>query len=388
MKILYIMHSGNLTYGAAKSLRYILCNQEVDYDLICTKRLYKLYGENIIRNFTENKVNKIYSMWLPYEYEVLLLKDRIKLSKYKTLRKYLRKYLTKLQALYSKFIICKIISKNKYDIVHLNSITLYPLISKKYKTIIHIREILDNKYNYKIFKYIKNAAGVIYIDHSTKKQFLNLSIKNDIVLNNPIDMTTCNMISMELILKKYKLNISNKTVFSIIGVIAESKGVDFIISCFMYLNLNNVILLVVGSGPKDYLKKCMKTACLNQNIIFTGEINEIEEIYFISDYVIRADEQFAIGRTVYEALFSGCDVILQGQEDNHKDMFYDELFYDKIHFYEPRNISEFTKKIFQLSQIKVKKDKYMANIKEYMEQLNMFYKNILKFGDSNYINER
>ncbi len=66
-------------------------------------------------------------------------------------------------------------------------------------------------------------------------------------------MTTCNMISMELILKKYKLNISNKTVFSIIGVIAESKGVDFIISCFMYLNLNNVILLVVGSGPKDYL---------------------------------------------------------------------------------------------------------------------------------------
>ncbi len=52
-------------------------------------------------------------------------------------------------------------------------------------------------------------------------------------------------------------------------------------------------------------------------------------------------------------------------------MFYDELFYDKIHFYEPRNISEFTKKIFQLSQIKVKKDKYMANIKEYMEQLNI-----------------
>lgn len=383
MKIVYIMHSGNLTYGAAKSLKFILNNQEASYDLICTKRLYKIYGENTIRKYTENKVNIIYPMWLPYEGEVLLLQERTKLSKYKTLRKNLRKYLTKLQALYSRIIIFKIITKNKYDIVHLNSLTLYPLISKKYKTIIHIREILDNKYNDKIFKYVKYACGVIFIDHSTKNSFLGLPIINDIVLNNPIDMTICNTISMENVIKNHKLNISNKTVFSIIGVITESKGVDFIINCFMHLNLDNVILLVVGNGSKDYLEKCMKIVDNNQNIIFTGEVSEIEDIYFISDYVIRADEQFAIGRTVYEALFSGCDVIMQGQENNHKDMFYDELFFNKIHFYEPRNIIEFTKKIFQLSQTKVKKNKYMTNIKEYMEQLNIFYENILKHGDNN-----
>ena len=383
MKILYILHSGNLTYGAAKSLKYILNNIEADYDLICTKTLFKNYGDNNIRKYTGNKVNKIYPMWLPYEDDILLLKSHLKLSKYKILRSIIRKYLTKTQALYSKYVIIKLIFKNKYDLVHLNSITLYPLISKKYKTIMHVREIYNNKFNYKFVKYIQQASGVIFIDHTTEKEFYNVLIKNKIILNNPIDMTTCNTKSKEKIFKKYKLDISNKVIFSVIGMISENKGIDFIIKCFKSLNSNNIRLLIVGNGLNEYFSQCLKIVDNDQKIIFIGEVSEIEDIYFISDYVIRADKQFAIGRTVYEALFSGCDVIMQGEEKNYKDMFHDELFSNKIHFYEPRNNIEFSKKIFQLSKTKVKKNKYMTNIKEYMKQLNIFYENILKHGDNN-----
>ncbi|MGD9679057.1 MAG: glycosyltransferase [Vulcanibacillus sp.] len=381
MKILYITHSGDLTYGAAKSLKYILNNIEVDYDLVCTKRLFKEYGEENIRVYTGNRVKNIYPMWLPYEDEVMLPNSHMKLSKYRILRGTIRKYLTKLQAMYSKLIIYRIICKNNYDIVHLNSIVLFPLIFSKFNTIIHIRELYNGKFKQKFSRYIQKASGVVFIDNATSQELIEIPIENKIILNNPIDMTALNEISEESILKKFKLSIKNKVVFSIIGVISPIKGVDFVVECFKSLNLENIILLVVGNGSKHYLKKCLEIASEDNRIIFIGEVNKIEEIYAISDYIIRADDKFGIGRTVYEGLYSGCSVILQGREKNHKDMFNDELFSNKIHFYEPRNLNELASKIIQLSHNKVKKEKQYSNVKEYMEQLNGFYKNILEKGN-------
>lgn len=382
MKILYITHSGDLTYGAAKSLKYILNNIDVEYDLICTKRLFKEYGEENIRIYTGNRVKNIYPMWLPYEDEVMLPKSYVKLSKYRILRGTIRRYLTKLQAMYSKLIIYKMIYKNNYDIVHLNSIVLYPLLSSKFNTIIHIRELYNGKSKQTFSRYIQMASGVVFIDNASSQELTDIPIEKKIILNNPIDMTSINELSQEVISKKYNISIKNKVVFSIIGIISPIKGVDFVIECFKSLNLDNIILMIVGNGSKQYLDNCIEIACNDDRIIFTGEIKKIEEIYAISDYIIRADDKFGIGRTVYEGLYSGCSVILQGSEENHKDMFNDELFSNKIHFYEPRNFNELANKIIQLSQNKVKKEKQYSNVKEYMEKLNCFYKKILEKGDN------
>ena len=67
-------------------------------------------------------------------------------------------------------------------------------------------------------------------------------------------------------------------------------------------------------------------------------MENVNGIYAISDFIIRGEECFGVGRTVYEGLYSGCNVIIQGERqiDLFKISGYDK-FKKKIFFYEPRN---------------------------------------------------
>lgn len=373
MNILYITHSGNLTYGAAQSLKYILQNVEYEYDLICTKSLYYEFGEKKLREYTGNKVNNIYPMWLPYEIDVVEISNKNALSIAKKMRGSARKYLTKIQSLISKIFIYKIINRNQYDLIHLNSIVLYPLISSRKKFVIHIRE-LYNGHNYKAFnKKISDASGIIFIDYAVQEAMNKVTVNKRIVLNNPIDMRYVKNISLDAVADKNGIDVLNKTIFAIIGVISPDKGVHFVIEAFKKINSNNIILLIVGDGYKPTVEHYKKIAGQDHRIIFTGQTDSIGGIYAISDYVIRADERFCIGRTVYEGLYAGCSVLMQGNENDYDKVFENEKFHEKIIFYEPRNEEDFIKKIKDLESKKIFTRSQSTNLDEYMNSLNAFY---------------
>lgn len=378
MKILFITHSGNLTYGAAKSLGLILGNIDFEYDLLCEKYLTKKYSIDEIRQYTGNKVNKIYSFWLPYEDQAVLMeKDN---SKYSIIRRKLSNLFVRLKSLIDKVKIYRIIKKESYDMIYLNSIVLYPLISKKYNFIIHIRELYSG-YNKKVIeKKVNMAKAIIFIDYATKNSFsktINEIKPKKYILNNPFDMKYVKSIDSNKIYQSYNIN-KDKVIFSIIGVVEKTKGVDFVINQFMNIKNKNAILLVVGSGDKNFVDYCKSIAFKDKRIYFLDEIVNIGEIYAISDYIIRGDIIFAIGRTIYEALYSSCDVIIPGLDSDKSNVFEFNKFEEKIHFYIPRNEVSLIDIISNCAGKKVIKELYYDNINKYITNISGVFNEILK----------
>lgn len=259
----------------------------------------------------------------------------------------------------------------EYDKIYLNSLVLWQLIRNEKSFYIHIREIFEGSTQLyeKISRNLEKTQGQIFIDYSTYEKFKN-NKGNKIILNNPFNMKKLKYISVDMALKKIGLE-KNKPIFSVIGMIYETKGVKFIIESFLETKVE-AYLLIVGEIKGTYAKECVKLAKSNCNIIFLGELKGIEEIYAISDFIIRGEPCFCIGRTIYEGLYSGCDVIVPGKQEDiqhYKDIF---DIRENIHFYEARNKEALIEQITQLKN-KVKTERHFkSNIESYTKKIKKF----------------
>lgn len=114
-------------------------------------------------------------------------------------------------------------------------------------------------------------------------------------------------------------NITNKKIVLYLSRIVRYKGLNYLIKAFKHLEneLNNVYLLIVGSG--DFEKYCKKLAYdLNiKNIMFKGYIDEKEiELYynlcnvFVLPSIFYKDYGEAIGYVVCESMSVGKPVIV------------------------------------------------------------------------------
>lgn len=369
MKLLFIVHSSNLVYGAAKSIGHVLQNIDLEYDVIFSNILRLKYSKNIINAFVGKNCKNIYYFNLPYESKVVLGLE----NDYLTLKNILRKIRLNIQKflfLINKNKINKVLVNGNYDIIHLNSIALFPLINNKHCFIMHVREIYNKKNNTDFYKKLSFLSGAIYIDEVVKKS-LNFYFKNEIILNNPIDMTKVKYLNREKILNKYKIG-KDSVIFSLIGTIIEAKGIDFVIKCINSVNTDGAKFLIIGSTSSPYAKKCIYLSKNNPNIIFLGEILNIEELYLISDYIIRSDSQFCIGRTIYEGLYAGCGVLIQGSQDEILKMPEYDIYKDRIFNYKPRDKFSFIEKIEKLSNSKIRRKEARSNIIDYMDSFKKF----------------
>lgn len=371
MKGLFVIHSTNLVYGASKSLAQLLNNVNFEYDLIFPKVLSDNISDEEIREIYGSRVQNIYRVWLPYE---LCFYGKPKLKVFsKTALKYIGKQIiSKL----NRNEINKIMVSGGYDFIYLNSLTLYPLINKKFKTFIHVREVVEcteRKFK-EIVTQLNKATGVVFIDYSSQHSFKD-HVTNELILNNPFNMKKLERINASDIYLKYNIPKDN-TIFTILGTVSEMKGINFIIRSFIKSNQPNTTLIIVGNNKNEYGDKCKELALEKNNIIFIDELNDPSEIYSITDYVLRGESMFTIGRTVYEGLYSGCNVIIQGnkKEDSQK-IFEYEKFKDNIFFYTPKNEAELVSTIKRQSGIKVKKRNYYSNIDKYVDTLESYIRN-------------
>jgi len=317
-----------------------------------------------------NLIN-IYRFWLPFE-KIFLGKSILDFRKFDTYKYIIKQLLSYISILFLRIHI----RKKGYWFVYLNSITLYPIINNSQNYFLHVREILDtsNFYYKKITRKMNKCKGVIFIDYSTYFPFIGIKAPS-IIMNNPIDMESVKGLDLKMICKNLNIDLNN-TVISILGTISEVKGVDFIINCLNQSSNRNIILLVVGDiedKKNSYSKHCQVIAKINKNIRFIGEMADVTSIYAISDYIIRGEPVFAIGRTIYEGLYSGCKVIVPGDIENCKDKIFNYYQYkEKIIFYEPRNELDLIKKINQLGKVEKNLDDFVSNTQDYQRMHTSF----------------
>jgi len=208
--------------------------------------------------------------------------------------------------------------KANIEQIYLNSITLWPMLfvlSKHIKIIMHIREILDlNKPFSEIAKstIINKCSELIAIDKKTAFPFLDCN-KKITIIRNPFEMKIARGLKEEkymIICKKYGVN-PDKIHVSLIGSIQAVKGQKFFCDIAKkFDNSDNFEFIIAGKGEGTYYRDIVNEVGKINNLHYVGEIENIEEIYAITHINIRCDNFFPLGRTVWEAYYSGCKVLL------------------------------------------------------------------------------
>lgn len=354
-KIIFITHVTNMVGGASQSLKNLISSFGQKVDLMAPKNL--MVSNKVLRDFYGENVNRIYRYDLPFRMSVRAISnEKCRWSdwcqrelKYKVNQKKIDRIL------------------NKYDVVHLNSYVLYPMIKKKYPMYIHVREVCNA--NFVVKKLIQlqfyRSHGIIYIDDVVKNA-LGIG-KRCIVLNNPIDQSKTKEVDLAIARNEYHID-EDETVFSFIVASSGTieKGLYFIIDSFLRANCEKTRLLIVGP------LKIEKYADYN-NVTFVGEVKQMEKIYAITDYVLRGDEIFTIGRTIYEGLYSGCNVIIPGDAElDSVKVFEYQRFKNRIFFYTPRNMESFIKIIQERAKEKKANILGISNIDNYVIQFKNF----------------
>lgn len=354
IRILFINHTADMIGGASQSLKNLITNLKEKADIIIPKDtsvrnqdIKKFYGSNI---------NKVYRCNLPYRQSIRIFEGIVDwIEWYQNEEKYKK----------DKGEIFQIIKKNDYDAIHLNSYVLYPLIRSKYPMYIHVREICNANWLVKkyIQPYFRRSHGIIYIDHTTKEA---LGVMNKcIVLNNPFDQRKTLEVNLQDARKKY--HIQGETVFTYIAATTSlTKGLSFVASAFLKAKCKNARLMIVGP---EKISKYAKYS----NVTFTGNISQMEEIYAITDYVLRGDNVAAIGRTIYEGLYSGCNVIIPGNDKYGMDsMFECDKFRKNIFFYKLRDMNSLIQVMQERNGRKKEGVLGLSNVEQYVKQFKRF----------------
>lgn len=110
---------------------------------------------------------------------------------------------------------------------------------------------------------------------------------NVYLLNNAIDLDKFQYNEKTRKIKRKELNISDDTlVVGHVGRFVEQKNHRFLIDIFNELHnkKNNSILLLAGQGPlMNEIKDKVKTLGLENNVMFLGQRNDINELYQVFD---------------------------------------------------------------------------------------------------------
>lgn len=366
MKALFVLHESRFVYGANRSLAELLKNIDYDFDILICKSFTRKIDEQGIRQLLGKHLRRIYICWLP-RYRCI---DFDRISAISELSHYINNFMALIYSGQRK----RIIKQGNYDYVHLNSVVLFPVIDCHTVYIMHIREIIDPAYyNIKMLvKKMRKAGGIICIDEATKISLRHIFPKErSITLNNPFSMLGLRNVSYEENLKKYALNAEN-IVFAMLGQVTENKGAKFVIRSFMEQHNENSRLLIVGNHDHSYGRECMEMAKDDKRIIFCGELADTSGIYRISDYIIRGDAQFCIGRTIFEGLYAGCGVIIPGCMDDLQSFPEGDIFKKKIMFYSPGDSSELSDMIEVQAGYKQTDRTLHSNIDDYVDKYNRY----------------
>lgn len=152
---------------------------------------------------------------------------------------------------------------------------------------------------------------------------------------------------------KKQFNLDGKFIVSSVGRITWLKDYETFIKSISIVKkkIPNIVGLIVGGyreDKKEYFETLNELAIrenVEKNIIFTGSINKIAEIYYLSDILVNASLKMGnVGRTVSESLAMDTPVIATTFEGLNN------IIKDGINGYviENKNVDDLSSKIIKL----------------------------------------
>lgn len=359
MKALFITHDAGL-YGASRSLQPVVSGFVGHVvDLMVSRRFVDNVSDSEVRLRFGNHLRRIHRYFLPFG---RVYHGKASHKAQSAISSAARALLWHVQ----RSAVMKLLDTEQYDIIHLNSLTLFGLVDPAYPFVIHVREIYDGT-DPMVCGALCAARGVIFIDEATKRPFQHLSLPHSVVLNNPFDMT-----SVGFYRNDHEREGQDPVVFAMIGKLSDNKGTRFVIETFRRLANEHVLLLIVGGGDGTYVESCKRDAAGDARIRFLGEEPEIERIYAKADYVLRGESYPCVGRTIYEGLYAGCEVIVPGGAGAEACFFETSRFNGKLHFYEPRSTESLLHLLERHAQRKIVVRPTLSNVSEYLNRFKAF----------------
>lgn len=369
MKALFIIQCQDPICGASRSLSMLIQNLDADVDLIFPHKV-KNEGKitkQQIQKFYGPRVKNVWFLWQPARLTVMEEHFPVKVH----IKNFVKEFLYGLE----KFKYKAIFKNGNYDFIHLNSVILYPMLDKRWPMFLHVREAVRNPLMIpdKLFsKTLKQAHGIISINPSAAER-VPKDVAPSLMLINPFDQTS--VANVDLLQARAMYGLSGKeTVYAIIGTIIDYKGVDFVIRAFQKAKMENSVLLVVGNDARqdEYIQYVKELAAGDTRIRFTGEIERTETVYRVIDYVVRGDTSAGLGRTLYEALYSGCGVINPMDKITNSVPNCSPEMRERVYFYPLRDEAALTRAFEETQEIRFEQRSYYSNVKEYMKEFLQF----------------
>jgi glycosyltransferase involved in cell wall biosynthesis len=365
LKLLLVTHY--VGYGGpAISLRGIVRGYtDADVDLV-VPRFAKAPSDDDIRAFFGPRLGRIFRLWLPWS-EVYVGHPK----PWQSVRSH---YLFPVAWRAERARFMKLASRG-YDAVHLNSLVLHPMTSTDVPMILHVREILVEQ-QARVLADAARARGTIFIDEATRKPFQPNLPPRHLVLNNPVDMTGVGTLPRD-VERRIGGDPRRLTIFAIIGSISDEKGVPFVVDAFRAAKSPDARLLIVGRTTPAVRSRLERISRGDRRVVIWGEERGIEQVYTLADYVLRGEPYQCIGRTIYEALYAGCAVIVPGDRASH-DMFEFDRFADRIHFYPPRDRAALVEHFDTLVTRKHDDKRGESNLPQYVLQFDRFVREAIQ----------
>lgn len=367
MKIAFITNDISY-YGASRSLRTLIkslrevYNDSIEIHLIIPKRLMSQNDFDTVSEWFGVSKNQISEFPLPFW------------NNYKGHSKSLYSYLFNIKWKLSSNKLFRFLEKEKFDFVHLNSLTLLDVANMRFPMVLHVREVMNSSIKAgHIQNKLNKINKIVFIDEATSFALRDFKLPNACILNNPFSMKELHEVKTSDELQRLNRLCNDKVVFSLIGKVHKDKGVEFIINVFEKLKSDTRILLIKGGGDPKYINYLKSKA--TENVIFLDEGPDVENLYIVSDYILRGEDFPCIGRTTFEALYAGLGVVLPGTDKYYSENLSDyNKFKERINSYRPRNRQELLTLVEILPPIDKSHRELLSNTIDYVNHFIKFIK--------------
>lgn len=295
-------------------------------------------------------------------------------------------------AFYFIFDLYRLLKKNNYDIVHLNSTnTLLGTISicflnKKPKTIFtfHGLSILDKNYKsnplFKILTKYYFKLLVNFIDKTVFVSKLNLDesvqykiVKTGEVIYNGLSYEDLNYFNKEEAINffsnKCNCDFSKSFLIGSTGRLSYPKNYEFLINNFTTIkkNIPEAKVIIIGDGPNyNYYRQKIKKLGIEYDFFLVGAIKNSYKYIKAFDVFTLPSHYEGLSISLIEAIFAEIPILATNVGGNSE-----VVDYNKDQLYQLDNIDEYISKLINIKNNKSHLQEFNAKLKNKFSLKNM-----------------
>ena len=217
----------------------------------------------------------------------------------------------------------KILSSEKIDLLHLNTLTpfcKYAAIAgfiKRVPIVWVIREnpLISRSRRLKFWLKLL-ASKIVFVDNDTREKLMPGKNENVFTIYNGVDTGKFKPLKSDYLQKKFSFNPNHKLI-GYIGSITKRKGVEYLVRAMPAIKkeLLNVKLIIIGGYKKDdeeyflKIKSLIEDLSLQKDVFFTGMLPDVHEALNSLDLLVLLSLEERCSRTLLEGLACGKAIV-------------------------------------------------------------------------------